>query len=82
MSRRLDGIDQIVEYMGISKAVFYREHYQNMKPFLLTRDLSSRRKIRTLVYTFTDLIQAYLIKLEIERSKKRKRKKKKKEGNK
>ena len=68
MTDRLDGIDDILKYMDVSSAEFYRVHYQDLRPYLLTRDNSHRRKKKHKIYTFKALIRAYLLKLEIKKN--------------
>ena len=66
-SDRLDGIDDIIKYMGLSKSEFYRDYHEGLKPYLLTRSNSHKRKKKHRVYTFKSLIRAYLLKLEVKK---------------
>ena len=65
---RLDGITAIHQYMGIGRTEFYRDHYASLRPYLLTRDNSHKRKNKNRVYTFKALVRAYLLKLEVKRN--------------
>lgn len=67
MSDRLDGIDQILKYMNVGRTEFYRDHAKAIRPYLLTRDNAHRRKAKHRIYSFKDLIRAYLIDLEIKK---------------
>ncbi|HBF43959.1 MAG TPA: hypothetical protein DDW42_10120 [Desulfobacteraceae bacterium] len=67
-SDRLDGIDDIIEYMGICHTEFYRDHYAALQPYLLTRENSYKRKKKHRIYTFKALIRAYLLKLEVKKN--------------
>ena len=68
MSDRLEGITSIITYMDLSRSEFYRDHYQGLKPYLLTRDHPHRRKNKYKIYTFKALVRAYLLKLEIKKN--------------
>lgn len=68
MSDRLEGITAILEYMDVSRTEFYRDHYQSLKPYLLTRDNSYKRRNKYKVYTFKALIRAYLLRLEVKKN--------------
>ena len=68
MSDRLNGIEAILSYMDLSHSEFYRVHYQALKPYLLTRDNTHRRKSKYRIYTFKSLIRAYLLKLEVKKN--------------
>lgn len=67
MSDRLEGIPAIFEYMGVSRTEFYRDHYEPLQPYLLTRDNSYKRKNKNRIYSFKALIRAYLLKLEVKK---------------
>ena len=67
-SDRLDGVSEILEYMGVSRTEFYRDHSKALKPYLLTRDNSHRRKVKHKIYTFKALIRAYLLRLEVKKN--------------
>jgi len=67
LSDRLDGIQAILDYMGIGRTEFYRDHYASLQPYLLTRDNAHRRKAKYRIYSFKALIRAYLIELEIKK---------------
>ena len=69
MSDRLDGIKAIIDYMGVSKADYYRHNSEAMRPFLFERQNWRRRKgkSRHRFFTFKHLVTAYLFEREIER---------------
>ena len=66
-SDMLHGIDEILRYMEIGRTEYYRDHAKALKPYLLTRDNAHRRKAKCRIYTYKDLIRAYLIELEIKK---------------
>jgi hypothetical protein len=68
MSDRLEGIKEILRYMDMSHTEFYRDHYEDLKPYLLTRDNAHKRKSKYKIYTFKALIRVYLLKLEIKKN--------------
>jgi len=69
-SDRLDGIEAIAQYMGISRKTFYNRHFRPMQNFLLQRDNHKKTKNRAKWYTFKDMVKMYLIEVEIERDQK------------
>ena len=69
---RLEGIQEIIAYMDISECEFYRIHSKAMKPYLLTRKNAIRRKKKYRIYTFKDLVRAYLLEYEIKKAKEQK----------
>ena len=63
-SDRLDGIVQIAEFMGVCRATFYNLHFEDIKPYLLSRDNYKRTRYGVKWYSYKDLILAYLVKRE------------------
>ena len=60
-SDRLDGIDEIARYMGVSRATFYKVHFKGMEPYLLERENWHFTKIRSKWFTYKDLVKSYLL---------------------
>ena len=69
MLDRLDGIKAIIDYLGVSKADYYRHHAEAIQPYLLQRENWRRRKgkSRHRFFTFKHLVTVYLLEREIER---------------
>ena len=63
-SDRLDGIKEIVDFMGICRATFYNRHFEDIRPYLLSRDNHKRTRRGVKWYSYKDLVMAYLLKRE------------------
>lgn len=68
-SDRLDGINAIADYMGVTRSTFYRLHFKAMEPYLLERDHWQVTKIKAKWFTYKDLVKSYLLKRQQARRK-------------
>jgi hypothetical protein len=67
-SGRIEGVRELCEMLGCSRSQFYKIHFKEILPYLITVEnhLKTKRKVKWV--SFRELIIAYLLKREQSRN--------------